>query len=72
MKECARHGDQTRSHLHAKRTRFRSSCRACYKGLVSAQIVHARGNQLVSQLLLKPSDALHTQCRHTEHLHEEV
>ena len=42
------------------------------KGFVSAQIVHAQGNQLVPELLLKPSDTLHTQCRHIEHLHEEV
>ena len=42
------------------------------KGFVSAQIVHARGNQLVPEFLLKPSDTLHTQCRHIEHLHEEV
>ena len=42
------------------------------KGFVSAQTVHARGNQLVPKLLLKPSDTLHTQCRYIEHLHEEV
>ena len=42
------------------------------KGFVTAQIVHAQGNQLVPELLLKPSDTLHTQCRHIEHLHEEV
>ena len=36
------------------------------------EIVHARGNQLVPELLLKPSDTLHTQSRHIEHLHEEV
>ena len=42
------------------------------KGFVSAQIVYARGNQLVPERLLKPSDTLHTQCRHIEHLHEEV
>ena len=35
------------------------------KDFVSAQIVHA-------QLLLKPSDTLHAQCRHIEHLHEGV
>ena len=35
-------------------------------------IVHARGNQLVPELLLKLSDTLHVQCRHIEHLHEEV
>ena len=41
------------------------------KGFFSAQIVHARGNQLVPELLLKPSDTLYTQCIHVEHLHEE-
>ena len=40
---------------------------------MSAQIVvHAGGNQLVPELLLKPSCTLHTECRHIEHLHEEV
>ena len=33
------------------------------KGFVSARIVHAHGNQLVPQLLLKHSDTLYTQCR---------
>ena len=42
------------------------------EGFVSAQIVHARGNQLVPEFLLKPSDTLHIQCRHIEDLHEEV
>ena len=42
------------------------------KGFVSAQIVHARGNQLIPELLLKPSDTLHTQNIHIEHLLEEV
>ena len=42
------------------------------KDFVSAQIVHAHGNQLVPELLLKPSDTLHAQCSHSEHLHEEV
>ena len=42
------------------------------KGFVSAQIVHAHGNQFVPELLLKLSDTLHPQCRHTEHLHDEV
>ena len=42
------------------------------KDFVSAQIVHARGNQLVPELLLKPPDTLHAQCSHSEHLHEEV
>ena len=42
------------------------------KDFVSAQIVHARGNQLVPELLLKPSDTLHAHCSHIEHLHEEV
>ena len=42
------------------------------KGFVSAQIVHARRDQLVPELLLKPSDTLHIQCTHIEHLHEEV
>ena len=32
------------------------------KGFISAQIVQERGNQLVPELLLKPSDTLHTQC----------
>ena len=40
------------------------------KGFVSAQIVHARGNQLVPEPLLKPSDTLHTQFRHSKHLQE--
>ena len=31
------------------------------KGFVSAQIVHARGNQLLPELLLKPFDTMHTQ-----------
>ena len=31
------------------------------KGFVSAQILHAQGNQLVTKLLLKPSDTLRTQ-----------
>ena len=35
------------------------------KGFVSAQIKHAQGNQLVPALLLKPSDTMHAQCRHT-------
>ena len=48
------------------------ACSFINKGFVSAQIVHARGNQLVPEFLLKPSDTLHTQCRHIEHLHEEV
>ena len=26
--------------------------------------MHAQGNQLVKELLLKPSDTLHAQCRH--------
>ena len=38
---------------------------------MSAQIVHAPGNHLTPELLLKPSDTLATQCRHIEHLHEE-
>ena len=42
------------------------------KGFVSAQVVHARENQLVPELLLKLSDTLPTQYRHIEHLHEEV
>ena len=42
------------------------------KGFIGAQIVHAWGNQLVPHLLLNPSDTLCTQCRHIEHLHEEV
>ena len=42
------------------------------KGFVSAQVVYARGNKLTPDLLLKPSDTLHTQCRQIEHLHEEV
>ena len=42
------------------------------KGFVSARIVHAWGNQLVPKRLLKPSDTLHKQCRHIEHMHEEV
>ena len=42
------------------------------KGFVNAQIVHAWGNQLVPGLLLKPSDTLHAQCWHIEHLHEDV
>ena len=33
-----------------------------YKGFVSTQIVHAQGNQLVPDLLPKPSDTLHKQC----------
>ena len=40
--------------------------------LLVLRIVHARGNQLVPELLLKPADTLHTQCTHIEHLHEEV
>ena len=39
---------------------------------MNAQMMHARENQLVPELLLKPSETLHTQCRHIEHLHEEV
>ena len=43
------------------------------KGFVnSAQIVHADGNQLVPELLLKPSDTLHIQCWNTEHLYEDI
>ena len=42
------------------------------KDFVIAQIVHAQGNQLVPELLLKASDTLHAQCRQIEHLHEEV
>ena len=42
------------------------------KGFVSAQIVHAQGNQPVPEFLLKPCGTLGTQCRHIEHLHEEV
>ena len=34
--------------------------------------VHARGNQLVLEFLLTPSDTLRTQCRYIDHLHEEV
>ena len=41
-------------------------------GFVSAHIVQAWGNQFVLELLLKPSDTLHKQCGHIEHLHEEV
>ena len=33
-------------------------------------IVHSRGIQLVSEILLLASDTLHTQCRHIEYLHE--
>ena len=40
--------------------------------LLIAQIVNAQGNQFVLQLLLNPSDTLHTQCRHMKHLHEEL
>ena len=43
-----------------------------YEGFVRAQIVHAQGNQLVPELLLKQSDTMHAQCWHIEHLHEEV
>ena len=42
------------------------------KGFVSAQIVHAWGNQLVPELLLKLSDTFPTLYRHIEHLHEKV
>ena len=42
------------------------------ESFVNAQIVHAWGTQLEPELLLKPSDTLHTQYRHIEHLHEEV
>ena len=41
-------------------------------GFVSAQIVHAHGNRLVPELLLKPSDTLHAQCKHIGHLLEEI
>ena len=34
--------------------------------------VHTRGIQLVAELLLFASDTLHTQCRHLEHLHEDI
>ena len=42
------------------------------KDFVSAQIVHAQGNQIAPELLLKPSDTLHAQRRRIENLHEEV
>ena len=42
------------------------------KGFISAQIVHARGNQLVPELLLKLSDTVHIQYRYIEHVHKEV
>ena len=45
---------------------------AIFVNFVSAQIVHAWGNQPVPELLLKPSDTMHEQCWHMEHLHDEV
>ena len=51
---------------------FQMSLILLNKDFVCAHIVHAWGNQLVPELLLKPSDTLHKQCRHIEHLHEEV
>ena len=33
--------------------------------------MHARGNQLVPELLLNPSDNMQAQCCHIEHLHKE-
>ena len=32
------------------------------KGFASAHIVHARGIQLMPELLLKPSDTTHAEC----------
>ena len=43
-----------------------------FKGFASTQIMHARENQLVQDLLSKPSDTLHKQCRHIDHLHKWV
>ena len=34
--------------------------------------MHTRADQLLSQLLIEHFDTLSTQCRHIEHMHEEV
>ena len=39
---------------------------------VYALIVHMHANQFIPQILMKQSDTLSTQYRHTEHLHEDV
>ena len=40
--------------------------------ILCSQIVHTRGIQLVEELLLFASDTLHSQCRHLEHMHEDI
>ena len=39
---------------------------------LALSLVHTMGIQLVPEILLLVSDALYTQYRHIEHLHEEV
>ena len=43
-----------------------------FKSVLSAQMVHTRGIQLVSGLSLKAADTFYKQCRHLGHLHKDM
>ena len=65
-------GETTRGRNDSGRNDSGRTGKWAKRPVTSAQIVCTHGNQLVPELLSKPSDTLHTQCRHIEHLHEEV
>ena len=43
-----------------------------YRVYAYAMIVHTQAFQFIPQLLMEQFDTLHSQCRHIEHMHEEV